>query len=206
MDTMRNPYVGAGEDGARRSAQIDREEWDGLAWDDPRRDELMASAQRWEDQAHRLMLERVGPRPSLEQVRADVGNEEWLAALALVDLSPTLRASVAGYAEWTRESGTYDVVDDDEGLPGRGGILTPNPVINWDAWVADVDQGRGWSSTEWRLFDLVAALVVDERTVKLRGVLDGLGSWETDALRILVEWASGGNNRENPGRVTAQAR
>lgn len=32
----RNPYVGYGEDGARRSAQIDREEADAMAWDDDR--------------------------------------------------------------------------------------------------------------------------------------------------------------------------
>lgn len=86
----RHPYVGAGEDGARRSAQIDREEADTLSWSDPRHDELIASAERWEDQAHRLVLERLGPRPTLEQLREHVGNENWLAALALLDLSPVL--------------------------------------------------------------------------------------------------------------------
>ncbi len=54
--TERSPYVGSGPDGARRSAQIDREEADGL---DPgeARDRCLASAERWDRQA--LHLERV---------------------------------------------------------------------------------------------------------------------------------------------------
>jgi hypothetical protein len=47
------PYVGEGADGARRSAQIDREEADTLDSSDPRRDELLLSAAAWELQAER---------------------------------------------------------------------------------------------------------------------------------------------------------
>lgn len=50
----RRPYVGAGAEGARRSAQIDREELDTLAKTDPRRPELEDSERRWLDQAARL--------------------------------------------------------------------------------------------------------------------------------------------------------
>ncbi len=52
-DTDRAPYVGAGSDGARRSAQIDREEADGL---DPgeARDRCLASAEQWDRQARHL--------------------------------------------------------------------------------------------------------------------------------------------------------
>lgn len=50
----RNPYVGSGADGARRSAQIDRDERDMLAADDLRRPLLEASALRWERQAEDL--------------------------------------------------------------------------------------------------------------------------------------------------------
>jgi len=50
----RNPYVGDGADGARRSAAIDRSEADGYDYDDPRRAECLASAARWEGQAARL--------------------------------------------------------------------------------------------------------------------------------------------------------
>jgi len=49
----RRPYVGEGADGARRSAQIDREELELLDRLDPRRDELTASADEWDRQATR---------------------------------------------------------------------------------------------------------------------------------------------------------
>lgn len=48
---LRVPYVGEGVDGCRRSAQIDREEADGLDLRDPRRVELLASAESWEQRA-----------------------------------------------------------------------------------------------------------------------------------------------------------
>lgn len=47
----RNPYVGTGADGARRSANIDRDELDTLDTDDPRREALQESVERWEQQA-----------------------------------------------------------------------------------------------------------------------------------------------------------
>lgn len=50
---MRNPYVGEGADGARRSAAIDRSEADGLD-PGPYRDAVLASAARWEDHAAEL--------------------------------------------------------------------------------------------------------------------------------------------------------
>ncbi len=43
---LRPPYVGEGADGARRSAQIDLEEADGLS-PGRRRDECLLSAERW---------------------------------------------------------------------------------------------------------------------------------------------------------------
>lgn len=199
----RNPYVGAGEDGARRSARIDRDEADGLSWLDPRRDELVASAQRWEQQAHELVLDRLGVPPSLADVWASVGSEEWLAALALLDLSPVLIADAGRYAEWSRDGGgTFSYEGEGE---DQVSTFHPNPVMAWDAWVADVDeQGRGWSTTEWQLFDLIAALVVDGRALSLHNTLRGLGSWERQALDVLVGWASGGNYRDRPGRYTVQ--
>lgn len=47
----RHPYVGEGSDGARRSAEIDREEADGLDRDDPRYGLLLTSAAEWDAQA-----------------------------------------------------------------------------------------------------------------------------------------------------------
>ena len=56
----RDPYVGAGADGCRRSAQIDREESYTLTLRDPRVAELLDSAQRGEIQAG--WLETAGVR------------------------------------------------------------------------------------------------------------------------------------------------
>ena len=50
----RRPYVGEGADGARRSAEIDRNEADTYDRDDARRDAALASAERWEAQAAEL--------------------------------------------------------------------------------------------------------------------------------------------------------
>ncbi|MDN5768923.1 MAG: hypothetical protein L0H96_24705 [Humibacillus sp.] len=49
----RGPYVGDGADGARRSAQIDREEADCLPLGEAR-DRCLASAQQWDRQARHL--------------------------------------------------------------------------------------------------------------------------------------------------------
>ena len=43
----RRPYVGEGADGARRSAQIDRDEAD-VEGNPERREALLASAERWD--------------------------------------------------------------------------------------------------------------------------------------------------------------
>jgi len=198
--THRNPYVGTGEDGCRRSARIDREEADGLNWRDPRHDELIASAEAWEAQAQLLMLARLGPGPTLAQLRAEVGSERWLAGLALLELSPALRRDAEQYTAWSEGGGRF--LPDPESEDG-GSIWMPNPVMDWAEWFKNVnDYGRGWSSSEHRLFDLIAGLTVEEERTDLVGVLTGLGSWQEPALRIVVEWATGGNNRDRPGRAT----
>ena len=53
--TDRDPYVGSGADGARRSAQIDREEADCLPIGEAR-DRCLVSAERWDRQAEHLEL------------------------------------------------------------------------------------------------------------------------------------------------------
>jgi hypothetical protein len=60
----RRPYVSHGIDGALRSATIDREEADTLAPGDPRRDELLDSARRWDQQARRLGYDGDDQRPA----------------------------------------------------------------------------------------------------------------------------------------------
>jgi hypothetical protein len=61
--SYRTPYAGEGADGARRSAQIDREEADTLAWDNPRRETLLMSAARWEQQAEAIEQQRAWAPP-----------------------------------------------------------------------------------------------------------------------------------------------
>ncbi len=194
----RTPYVGAGEDGCRRSAQVDREEADGLSWGDPRKDELHESAGQWEDQAHRLLLERMGERPTLTELRRDVGSESWLAALALLDLSPAVANDAARFTSWARDDGRFTYTGEGE---DRVSTFHPSPDMDWLEWVADVEaRGRGWSSTERRLYQVVASLTAAQ-PLQLEGVLDDMGSWQREVLDALVQWASGGNNRERPGRL-----
>ena len=50
----RLPYVGEGADGARRSANIDRSEAEGLDRDDPQREWALASAEAWDRQAESI--------------------------------------------------------------------------------------------------------------------------------------------------------
>lgn len=132
-----------------------------------------------------------------------VGSESWLAAIALLDLSPQLANDAARFALWSRDSGAYSYTGEGE---NRVSIFSPDAEMDWDARVDDVERsGRGWSSTESRLFDLITALVIDGRQIRLPGVLDSLGSWERPALDILIQWASGGNNRERAGRYQVVA-
>lgn len=54
VEGWRVPYVGVGAEGARRSAQIDRDELASLALDDPRYPGVEASAARWDRQAQEI--------------------------------------------------------------------------------------------------------------------------------------------------------
>ena len=202
--THRNPYVGQGEDGARRSARIDREELDTLSWSDPRYDDLLASAEAWAQQAYDLMLQRLGERPTLDQVRATVGSEEWLTALALLDVDPhhVVARDVARFTEWSRDGGTYTYEGEGD---DKVSTFHPDALVDWQAWITDYDEnGRGWSSTEQRLAQVVAAVVDHERGIPIAGLLDYMGSWEGEVWRILTEWGTGGNNRDLPGRYTVK--
>ncbi len=84
--------------------------------------------------------------------------------------------------------------------------ITEGEGVEFTTGSGDVDlTGRGWSSTEWRLFNLVTAITIRERKVFLTEVFN-LGSWERDALAVVVDWASGGNQAERPGRSTIAPR
>lgn len=202
-DEHRRPYVGEGEAGARDSAQMDREEVEGLDFFDERRPRLEVSAEAWDAQARDLMLKRVGSRPTLDQVRAFAGSEEWQAGLALLDLCPGLALNAARFTEWSDHGGRYVPTGDGE---VQEVVFHPDPLMDWEAWAADVDDaGRGWSSSEWRLFELIAGITIRERKVSLEEVFS-FGSWEREALAIVVEWATGGNQGVQPGRYTIAPR
>lgn len=136
---------------------------------------------------------------------ADINGERWLTAKALIELSPSLHREATSWVD-----AGHDLRD----------------------WIRDVDDsGRGWSSTEARLFHVVAALVDpypnDEdargrtiplqpytvetgrgrrRLIPLADCLDSMGSWEAEVWQVLVNWGTGGNNREHGGRARVVTR
>ncbi|MFC7723614.1 hypothetical protein ACFQW6_00755 [Nocardioides sp. GCM10028917] len=120
--------------------------------------------------------------PSWERFFSRVHNKAWLAAKALLELDPNERV-LRDAARWITE-------------PRRDGHLADSGdwvwdlELDWDAWIADVDEnGRAWSSSEHRLFEVAAALAVG-RPFNIVGVLDRLGPWKFEAWRILTEWGA----------------
>lgn len=129
---------------------------------------------------------------------AGIDNERLLAVGALLDLSPTVREDVA---RWLRTE-MEPLFDDAGDEVGEQECVT----VDWDGWAADVEAaGRPFSSTEVNLAKLVTALAAD-RPLNLAQVLEYTGSWETQLWTVLVEWGTGGNNRDLPGRATLVSR
>jgi hypothetical protein len=127
---------------------------------------------------------------------AGIDNERLLAVGALLDLSHTVREDVA---RWLRTE-MSPLCDDDGDEAGEEEYVT----VDWDGWATDLDAGRPFSSTETNLAKLVAALAAD-KPINLAQVLEYTGSWETQLWAVLVEWGTGGNNRDLPGRATVVA-
>jgi hypothetical protein len=127
-----------------------------------------------------------------------IDNERLLTARALLDLSSTVREDVA---RWLRTE-TEPIFNDDGDEVGEEEYVN----LDWEGWATDVEvAGRPFSSTEANLAKLIAGLVAD-RPVKLAAVLEYTGSWETELWKALVEWGTGGNNRDLPGRATVVGR
>lgn len=64
------------------------------------------------------------------------------------------------------------------------------PALDWDRWVASVEkEGRGWSSSEWRFYDMAAALASD-RPLRFRGTFDCLGHYLEPVLEILRQYGA----------------
>lgn len=146
------------------------------------------------------MTERTGStRPTWDEYWATIGDEQLLAAGALLELSATVRADVENWLCWQHEQ-AWTATDGTQVPAERWADL------DWDGWAVDVEErGRPFSSTEGRLVEIVAALAA-RRPLQLDGVLNLMGSWETDVWRILTEWGTGGNNRDRAGRATVTTR
>jgi hypothetical protein len=124
-------------------------------------------------------------RPTWEQYSAHASNEECAAAIAALECDP-FRVVLTDAARWLRYSPFRDGVYVD-------GTFCPDPYLDWDAWVSDVDQrGRGWSSTQWRLYAIAAGLATG-REFNIVGVLDRLNEWTLPVLQVLVTWSTGGS-------------
>lgn len=119
--TYRVPYVGASRDGCLRSAQMDREEADGLSMDDPRRTELLASAELWEAQERDIRF------------RCPSDHAEFVEA-------------VAAYEDGVRERiGAWDYADSAASERRRLGGKLRNELL------ADALEGLDLEPSEWSL-------------------------------------------------------
>jgi hypothetical protein len=128
---------------------------------------------------------KVQARPTWEEYRTCVRNEELVAAMTLLEVDPyaTVRNDAARWLSWSQRGDGRMVA----------GVLMPNPQLDWEAWVTDVESlGRGWSSSQWRMYDVVAGLTAN-RPFNIVGVLDRLNEWGTPAWCILAAWGSGAN-------------
>ena len=121
--------------------------------------------------------------PTWAEYRTWVRNEELSAAVALLGVDPygVVQKDAVRWLCWRPFDELWDTEE----------TYKPEPVMDWKAWVADVDRiGRGWSSTQWRLYDLVAGLATG-REFNIVGVLDRLNEWAVPAWRVLMTWAGG---------------
>lgn len=121
VTAYRTPYVGSGRDGCRRSAQIDREEADGLDLDDPRHAELLASADRWEAQERDIRL------------RCPSSHAEFLDSVSAYEAQVRDRIGASAYADSAASE-----------RRGNGGKLR-NELL------ADALEGLDLSAAEWSL-------------------------------------------------------
>jgi hypothetical protein len=117
-----------------------------------------------------------------------VGNEDWLTAKALIELSPRVRGYFATYLG-REELIQYD--EQDKPVPsGRHQV-----VLDWQDAAGHLNR-EGLSSTEHRLARLVLALTTDE-PIALSD-LARMGSWSTQVWRTLTQWGTDGAYTATP--------
>lgn len=122
--------------------------------------------------------------PAWEEFWSGIDGEDWLTAKKLIELSPALLASCSQWLRY-RDVGRDRTAD-----------------LDLAGWVADVDEsGRGWSTYEFKLYEVVACILEPDRQVSLYRLLDYLGDWTEPVWAALVAWGSGGNNRDRQGKL-----
>ena len=113
---------------------------------------------------------------------AGVRNEDWFAAARLLDASLRVRGYFACYL---REELTPRL--DEAG--NEFGATFRNVVLDWET-AADRIHLDGFSSTEYRLARLVAALTAGQ-PFPIED-LARMGAWSRHVWQVLVEWGTDG--------------
>lgn len=152
-------------------------------------------------------------RPSWEDYWAEIGNENWLYARELIELSSSVRAHFASFVDWHDEPELVDDPDDKyNSIPHPEGWVRRGVDLDWEAAAKSADEWPA-SSTEQRLLALVLSLVnPDEEshyesrrdeegayevwvTTGTRKIdardLSSMGSWRDDVADILTRYIKG---------------
>lgn len=108
-----------------------------------------------------------------------VGNEDWLAAKRLLDLSPRVSGFFAAHLRVQE----VEVLDDE----GQSAGTHHETTLHWSAAAESLD-GEGLSSTEARLARLVVSIACG--TPFAISDLRWMGSWSHRVWRILTEWGT----------------
>lgn len=133
-----------------------------------------------------MASERPEGAPTWQEYRDWIRDQDLVAAVTLleVDARGVMRADATRWLSYTPLGSRWNA----------GDRSRPEPALDWQGWVDDVDlRGRGWSSTQWRLYAVVAGLATN-RPLCLVGVLDQMSDWQVPVWRILTAWGIGASH------------
>jgi hypothetical protein len=145
--------------------------------------------------------------PTWEDYWAEVGNESWLCARELIELSSPVQGHFAQFIAWHDDPCMADVPGEpswEPGVPDPEGWVWRELLLDWEGAARSADE---WpcSSTERRLLDLVLSLVqpdeerdwngdrwvaIGTRMMDARD-LGNMGSWRDDVADILCRYIKG---------------
>lgn len=139
--------------------------------------------------------------PTWEDYWATVGNETYLYARELIEISSSVRRHFAAHIAWRDEVCLVDGPGNDW-VPDPDGWVWRDVDLDWAAAAAAADDWAA-SSTERRLVNLVLSLVqptqeydsAADQTIGTRWFnardLGDLGSWRNDVAEILARFITG---------------